>query len=178
MEFRPLSIVTHYNYQNILLIVFDEIVAVVSTQSSIPELIQIMEVPDYGKLLADNFILTSNFLWNIRSDGLYLHDSRDEKNFNLLYEVEIFDYIFVNPEPTGLQYVATHPSDFIYVLGEKFDASGKSWIVLMIFRESGQSVQNLYKVVDTGIPYQKTSSITLAADGSTGVDYVLLNVDG
>lgn len=119
-EFIPRSIITHYGYEDILLIQFDELLLAVSTQTSEPELLESKYVDDFGPLV-DKFALTSNYLWNIRSDGIGLYDVRDEKEFGLLYELELYDYVFVVSQKTGFQYAVSNPAGFIYVVGEKQD---------------------------------------------------------
>lgn len=126
-NFKPLNIITHFNYIDLLLIRFPKILIAVSTQTSKPELISSKYIGSDFDPASSNYALTSNFLWNIRLDGISLYDVRDEKSFGLLYDLELFDYKFVVSQISGFQHAISNPSGFIYVVGEK-ERSGKSYI--------------------------------------------------
>lgn len=126
-NFKPLNIITHFNYVDLLLIRFPKILIAVSTQTSKPELISSKYIGSDFDPASSNYALTSNFLWNIRLDGISLYDVRDEKSFGLLYDLELFDYKFVVSQISGFQHAISNPSGFIYVVGEK-ERSGKSYI--------------------------------------------------
>lgn len=177
-DFLPQYISTHYNYQDVLLIKFSRLLLAVSTQTSVPEYLTSKYLDDSGPVY-ENFVLTANYLWDVRSDGIALHDVRDEKSFGKLYDLELYDYNFVVPDKTGFQYAVSNPSGFIYVVGEKFEGQGDQYVVLLVFRETAQSIKNLYTVIDTRMKYVKeTSYITITADGFIDVDFVQLNIDG
>lgn len=118
VDFIPRSIVTHYNYQDLLLIEFEESLVVVSTQTSVPQLINVYDITGYNVSQAKNFALTANFLWNIGTKKIFLHDIRDEEHLSVLYALEAYKYEHVVPDKTGFQFTAVHPSNFIYVVGK------------------------------------------------------------
>lgn len=177
-EFKPLNIITHNSFLDLLFIKFEKILVAVSTQTDRPELLASKYIFSELGYLPDSFAVTANYLWNIQSDGISLYDIRDEKNFGILYELELYDYALVVPDNSGFHYSIAESSGFVYLAVENA-LDPQKHIQIMIIRESGQNIRNIYSVVDTNLTYNKaTSKISISASGSLGVDFVLLNVDG
>ena len=116
-----------------------------------------MLIQDISGPVTNTFELTRNYLWNIRSDTIFLHDVRDEKKFSVLYELETYDYVFENLVKTGFQYAVSPESGYVYVVANK-SINSTNTTQILIYSEIAQNIQNLYAVIDTGITFDRLTS--------------------
>lgn len=133
-EFKPLNIFTHNSFLDLLFIKFEKILVAVSTQTARPELLASKFIFSELGYSPDSFAVTTNYLWNIQSDGISLYDIRDEKDFGILYDLELYDYFLVVPDKSGFHYSIAESSGFLYLVVENALDTLKH-IQIMIIRE-------------------------------------------